>query len=261
MSVSTPSRHPAQSSGGAGSSLSDLQHHAGHHPHPHQRCHGNDDEDDDDLLLSDSDDFSDHRGPTAGATAAAAVRSGAEVVDETGSRCRSPEIDVDDDDDGLIDPGGSPTVSVGVSSRSSSPDLGAGAAAVSRLQRCASGPADPDSGTAAAAPPSSSTASSDPLYHHHHSRLHAHLPPAALGLGLGVTALAAGLYHHHQQQQQQLQQQQARPLAPHHLGPPLIPPGLPFPPPPAGFAAPFQPSLYPFSPLLSFSVTSPGPNR
>lgn len=224
------SLHHQQSSGA--SSLSDL-----HHPHlPHQRCHG--DDDDDDLLLSDSDDFSDHR-PTAAAAGGSRTPGPGGDPDETGSRCRSPDIDVDDDDDdGLIDPAASPTISVGVSSRSSSPDLGI---------RQRTGPVDSESGTV---PPSSTPASAGSSdHHHHHHRFHQQLPP--LGLGFGVTASAlAGLYHQHHLQQQ---------TRPHHLGPPLIPPGLPFPPTP-GFA-PFQPSLYPFSPLLSFSVTSPGPNR
>lgn len=233
-SGSTSLHHQQNSSG---SSLSDL-----HHPHlPHQRCHG--DDDDDDLLLSDSDDFSDHQ-PTGAAGSGSRTPGLGGDADETGSRCHSPDIDIDDDeDDGLIDPAASPTISVGVSSRCSSPDP------ITTRQQ--SGPADSDCGSVL---PSSSSASAGSADHHHHlhhrHRLLQQLP--ALGLGFGVTASAlSGLYHQHHQLQQQTR--------PHHLGPPLIPPGLPFPPTP-GFS-PFQPSLYPFSPLLSFSVTSPGPNR
>jgi len=235
------SRHP-QSVGGA-ASLSDL-----HHPHlPHQRCHG--DDDDDDLLLSDSDDFSDHR-PTRAAAGGSGTPGG--DPDETGSLRggRSPDIDEDIDDDdaeALIDPAASPTISVGVSSRSSSPDPPRPQRPAVPLDSADSGGPVPTTSTTSAA------GSADHHHPHHHPRLHQQLHPT-FGLGLGVTATAlAGLYHH------QLHHQH-RPPPPHHLGPPLIPPpGLPFPPGP-GFP-PFQPSLYPFSPLLSFAVTSPGPNR
>ena len=223
VSGSTSLHHQQCSSA---SSLSDLH-------HTHQRCHGDDDDDDDELLLSDSDDFSDHQ-----PTAAVAGRS-TTPADETGSRCRSPDIEVDDDS--LIDPAASPTISVGVSSRCSSPDPATN-------QQSSTEPLDSES-ACHAVPLSSTSVPVGSLDHHHGHRIHHQMAPS-LGLGFGMTASAlAGLYHQHQQH--------TRPQ--HQFGSPLIPPALPFPP-TAGFAA-FQPSLYPFSPLLSFSVTSPGPNR
>jgi len=228
-SGSSSSRHQQSVTG---SSLSDLRHPCLPHHGPRH-----DDDDDDDLLLSDSDDFDDPR-PSAAAGVASSTDGELEGLER---RCRSPDIDVDDDADELIDPATSPTISVGVSSRSSSPDLS---------RRDPAGTVDCDT---AGGPPSSTSASAGPELQAQPPQPHPsrgpHLP--TLGLGLGMTASAlAGLYH----------QQLHHPTRPHHLGPGLIPPGLPFPTAPAGFG-PFQPSLYPFSPLLSFSVTSPGPNR